>query len=115
VEVSLRLAVGRNYYNSVSSLGGLDGDTLGVSHVEAWCESHGDEIVLNLSYCMSSCGTTVWALCWRSDGRVANLTYLILMENYKDGRRGKWKGHAYGIRKRSHSPRSRTSDASDSK
>jgi len=82
VEVILRLAVGGMYYNSVSSLDGLDWDTLGISHVGAWYERHGDEIVMDLSYCMSSYGTTVWVLCWSCDGRVANLTYLILMEDY---------------------------------
>jgi hypothetical protein len=63
VEVILRLAVGGMYYNSVSSLDGLDEDTLGLSHVGAWYERHGDEILMDLSYCMSSCGITVWVLC----------------------------------------------------
>lgn len=45
------------YYNSVSSLDGLDGDILGISHVGARYECRGDEIVMGLSYCMSSCGT----------------------------------------------------------
>ncbi len=68
------------YYNSLSSLEGLDEYTLGVSHVGTWGERHGDEIVMDLSYCVSSCGTTAWVLSWSCDGRVANLTYLILME-----------------------------------
>jgi hypothetical protein len=83
VEVILRLAVGGMYYNSVSALDGLDGDTLGISRVGAWYERRDDEIVKDLSYCMSSSGTTVWVLRWSCDGRVANLTNLILMENYK--------------------------------
>lgn len=87
MEVILSLAVGPGgmYYSSVSSLDGLDRDSLGISHVGAWYERHGDEIVLDLSYCMGSCGTTIWELCWSCDGRVANLTYLILIENYKGG------------------------------
>lgn len=64
MEVILRLAVGGMYYNSVSSLDGLDGDTLGISHVGTWYERHGGEIVMDLSYYTSSCGTTVWVLCW---------------------------------------------------
>src|SRR6267154_1375581 len=40
---------------------------------------------MDLSYCVSSCGTTIWVLCWSCDGRVANLKYLIIMENYKGG------------------------------
>jgi hypothetical protein len=77
VEVILRLAVGGMYYNSVSSLGGLDSDTLGTSHVGAWYERRGDEIVTDLSYCMSSSGTTVWVLRWSCDGRVAILVSYI--------------------------------------
>ena len=84
MELILQLAVGGMYYNSVSFLDGLDGDTL---HIEGWDERRGDEIEMDLSYCMSSCGTTVWALCWSCDGRVANPKYLILMENYKGGRK----------------------------
>jgi hypothetical protein len=85
VEVIPRLAVGEMYYNSVPSLDGRDGDTLGKSHVGAWYARHGDEIVMDLSYCMSSCGRTVWESCWSYASRVAKLTYLILMENYKGG------------------------------
>lgn len=74
--VILRLAVGGMYYNSVSSLDELDGSTLGISHVGEWYERRGDEIVMSLSYCRSSCGTTIWVLSWSCDGLVANLTSL---------------------------------------
>jgi hypothetical protein len=85
----LRLAVDGMYYNSVSFLDGLDGDTLGISHVETWYEGRRDEMAIDLNYCTSSCGTTVWVLWWCCDGRVANPTYLILMEDYKGGQTDK--------------------------
>lgn len=72
MKVILLLAAGGMYYKSVSSLDGLDGDTLGIGHVGAWYERRGDEIVTDLSYYMSSCGTAVWELCWSCHGRVAN-------------------------------------------
>jgi hypothetical protein len=79
VEVILRLTVGGMYYNSVSS---PEGDTLGTSHVGQWYERRGDEIVMDLSYCISSSGTTVWVLCWSGEGRVAILVSYI-NGNYK--------------------------------
>lgn len=84
MEVILRLAVGGMYYNSVLS---LEGDTLGISHVGEWYGRRGDEIVMDLSYCMSSSGTTVWVLCWSCEGRVAILVSYI-NGNYKGVRAG---------------------------
>lgn len=58
MQVILHLAVGGMYYNFVSSLGGLEGDTLERSRVGQLYEHRDDGIVTDLSHYMSSCGTT---------------------------------------------------------